>query len=274
VIENTQAIISGLEQGRGTVGRLLKDDELYQRAAAIARRAEGVMTEAHEAVRKGREAIESFQAKDGAAQGLAEDLRATLTLARATLANMEENSRALKRSFFFRGFFKDRGYYELDGLSAVDYRNGALEGDRRKGLRIWLRADVLYAPTPDGGEALTPDGRARLDSAMGELVRYTRDAPLVVEGYAPGDGRDVRYVQALARASMVRDHVVARFGLDPNRTAVMPLGERATDSPTGDTWDGIALAVFVEREVLQSRGPAPAPSGPADEKASLGPPTP
>ena len=112
------------------------------------------------------------------------------------------------------------------------------------------------------------------DTKSAPLVLYTRDAPLVVEGYAPGDGRDVRYVQALARASMVRDHVVARFGLDPNRTAVMPLGERATDSPTGDTWDGIALAVFVEREVLQSRGLDPAPPGPVDEKASFRPPTP
>jgi len=172
VMADTQAIVEGLRQGRGTVGRLLKDDELYTRVTAMARQAEAVVEEAHHAVQQARQMIENFQSKEGPAQGMAADLRDTLASARATLANLEENSRALKRSFFFRGYFKGRGYYELDALTPAEYRRGALEGDNRHALRIWLRANVVFARKPDGTEELTPGGKTRLESAMGEFLRY------------------------------------------------------------------------------------------------------
>ena len=132
---DTQGIIAGLQQGKGTVGRLIKDDEVYRRVVETARQAQGVVEEARKAVQQGREAFEALQAKDGPTQGIAADLRETLAHARSTLANMEENTQALKRNFFFRGFFKDRGYYELDALSPAEYRRGVLEGDDRQALQ-------------------------------------------------------------------------------------------------------------------------------------------
>src|SRR5215203_3604242 len=152
VMADTQAIIAGLQQGRGTVGRLLKEDEVYQRVTATARDAQVLVAEARKAVQQGRAALENFQSEDGPTQGMAADLRQTLEHARATLANMEENTQALKRNFFFRGFFKDRGYYELDALSPAEYRRGVLEGDDRQALKIWLRSSVLFATRPDGTE--------------------------------------------------------------------------------------------------------------------------
>jgi phospholipid/cholesterol/gamma-HCH transport system substrate-binding protein len=252
VMADSQAIVEGLQQGRGTVGRLLKDDELYTRVTGMARQAEETVGEARQAVQQAREAIEEFRGKGGPAQGMAADLRETLQHARATLAHMEENTRALKRSFFFRGYFKDRGYYDLDTLSPVEYRKGVLEGDRRRALRIWLRAGVLFASRPDGTEQLTPDGRVRLESAMAHFLQYGPDAPLIVEAYAAAGSRELRYLQAQSRGALVRDYLVSRFDIPWNRTAVMPLGDRATDSPDGQTWDGIALALFVDREALRA----------------------
>ena len=252
VMADTQAIIAGLQQGRGTVGRLLKDDEVYQRVTATARDAQVLVEEARKAVQQGRAALENFQSEDGPTQGMAADLRQTLEHARATLANMEENTQALKRNFLFRGFFKDRGYYELASLSPDEYRRGALESDDRKALRIWLASGVLFAPTADGTEELTADGRARADSAMAGFLRYAPDAPLVVEGYSTAGSTAEQYVRARARAQLVLDYLGSRFGLAPNRTVAMPLGSRASGSPEGDTWDGVALALFVERKALQS----------------------
>ena len=261
VAADSQAIVEGLQQGRGTVGRLLKDDELYTRLAGIARQAEETVGEARRAVQQTREVIEEFRGKDGLAQGMAADLRDALQHARATLANMEENTRALKRSFFFRGYFKDRGYYDLDTLSPVEYRQGVLEGDRRRALRIWLRAGVLFASRPDGTEALTAEGRVRVESAMAHFLQYGSDPPLVVEGYATAGSRELTYLQSQARAALVRDYIVSRFAVAWSRTAVMPLGERAKDSPGGQTWDGVALALFVDREALDgaSAGATAAP---------------
>jgi phospholipid/cholesterol/gamma-HCH transport system substrate-binding protein len=251
IMTDTQGIIAGLQQGKGTVGRLIKDDEIYQRMVDTARQAQGVVEEARKAVQQGREALEALQSKDGPTQGIAADLRETLGHARATLANMEENTQALKRNFFFRGFFKDRGYYELDALSPAEYRRGVLEGDDRQALKIWLRSSVLFAARPDGTEELTADGQARVESAMAAFLRYSHDAPLVVEGYSTADGTAQQYIRSRARAQLVLDYLTSHFGLASNRTVVMPLGNRAAGSPDGEVWDGVALALFVDRKVLR-----------------------
>jgi phospholipid/cholesterol/gamma-HCH transport system substrate-binding protein len=251
IMADTQGIIAGLQQGKGTVGRLLKDDEVYQRIVEAARQAQGVVEEARRAVQQGREALEALQSEDGPTQGIAADLRETLEHARATLANMEENTQALKRNFFFRGFFKDRGYYELTALSPDEYRAGALEGDDRKALKIWLRANVIFATAADGTEELTPDGMARVESAMAGFLRYAQDAPLVVEGYSTVGGTAQEYIQSRARGQLVLDYIAAHFGLASNRTVVMPLGDRASGSPDGESWDGVALALFVDRKALR-----------------------
>jgi hypothetical protein len=41
------------------------------------------------------------------------DLRATLVSVREAMSDLAEDLEALKHSFFFRGFFKDRGFYDL-----------------------------------------------------------------------------------------------------------------------------------------------------------------
>jgi phospholipid/cholesterol/gamma-HCH transport system substrate-binding protein len=253
IVADTQQIVTGLREGKGTVGRLLTDDELYQRATAIAREAQAVVEQARKAVEQarlavedGRAALADLRSDEGPAGGFVADLRQTLGHARAALSNLEENTQALKRNFFFRGFFKDRGYYDLDGISPAEYRQGTLESAERKPLRIWLRADLVYETDAEGGETLSDGGRARLDSAMATFLRYPLNAPLVVEGYSTGGSRDERYLQSRARAALVRDYLIQRFHLESNRTGIMPLGEEAQGSPDGSTWDGVALTLFVD----------------------------
>jgi len=106
-------------------------------------------------------------------------------------------------------------------------------------------ADLLFERDASGTERLSEGGRSRLDSAMATFVKYPRTSPFVVEGYAPRPTEDERYLLSRSRAQLVRDYVVPRFGLDLNYVATMPMGTVATNSPAGDTWDGVALAMFV-----------------------------
>ena len=162
------------------------------------------------------------------------------------MADLAETTEALKRNFFFRGFFNRRGYFDLDDVSVAQYRQGALEAGDRRVLRIWLTADVLFEHDANGVERLSDGGRVRLDSAMSQFVRYPQRSPFVVEGYALDATGDARYLSGRTRAQLVRDYIVGKFKLDPNYVAIMPMGSEAPGSPSGRDWNGVALAMFVE----------------------------
>ena len=68
-----------------------------------------------------------------------------------------------------------------------------------------------------------------------------------MEGYAQELTGDERFLASRARAQLVRDYLVGRFGLDPNYVTTMAMGNTAVGSPSGDAWDGVALALFVDR---------------------------
>ena len=108
---------------------------------------------------------------------------------------------------------------------------------------------MLFERDADGEERLSEGGKARLNSAMSMFVKYPK-SPFVVEGYAPGLTGDERFLGSRRRAVLVRDYLVTRFEVDPNLIAIMPLGNMAEGSPSGDTWDGVGLAVFVPISAL------------------------
>ena len=161
------------------------------------------------------------------------------------MSDLAETTEALKRNFLFRGFFNRRGYFDLDDVTVEQYREGVLEAKDRRALRIWIGSPVLFERDANGEERLSDGGRARIDSAMSQFVKYPRTSPFVVEGYARGATTDVRFLLSRARARLVRDYIVGKFGLDPGLVATMPMGDRADGAPESETWDGVALAMFV-----------------------------
>lgn len=247
VATDLQTIVAGVRQGRGSIGKLVTDDAFYERVKGIAAEAEQAVANLREASETAKSAINDFRGEKGPVRGVVGDLQLSLAAAKETLTDLAENSEALKRSFFFRGFFNRRGYFDLDDVSVEDYRRGALESSDRRVLRIWVKAAVLFAPDATGREQLTDDGRARLDSAMAAFVRYPRNTPFVVEGYAAGATRTEQFVLSRSRAQLVRDYLVGKFGLDAGFVATMPLGLEAAESPSNGEWEGVALAVFVAK---------------------------
>lgn len=250
VTEDLKVITADVRGGRGTMGRLVTDDALFVSAKNIAADAEKAVAAVRSAAEEARGAVADFRGDNGAMKGVTGDLQQTLTLARDAMQDLSENTEALKRSFFFRGFFNRRGYFDLDDVSVQDYRAGALETKDRRVLRIWGRADVLFEKDAEGREQLSESGRGRLDSAMATFVKYPRTSPFVVEGYAREARSDERFLLSRSRARLVRDYIVGKFGLDPNYVATMAMGGEAPGSPDGDEWDGVALAMFVPTSAL------------------------
>jgi phospholipid/cholesterol/gamma-HCH transport system substrate-binding protein len=254
ISDDVQAVTRDVRQGRGTIGQLVTNDELYRRATTIASEAEQTVTNLREASDKAKKVVDDIARKGGAAQGLTTEFRDTLAKARDTLTHLAEDTEALKHNWFFSGYFKRRGYYSLAEISPEEYRRGVIEQSDRVKLRIWLDASLLFATQPEGALALTDAGKARLDSAMGDFLKYVGSGPVVVEGYAQQGASAERFLASRARASVVRDHLVGRFALNPDSVGVMPLGSDSTGSPGGGHWDGVAIAVFVPPEALRKPG--------------------
>lgn len=250
VITDTRGMVADLRAGKGTVGQILTDDALYRRLTGIGNEAELTVRNLREATDRGRQMIESFTASDGTAQQLATVMRDTVVQAREVVSDLTESSEALKRNFLFRGFFRQRGFYDLDAISREAYLGGALEGKDKTALRVWIEAYALFE-TVDGREVLTEEGRRRLDSVMADFVRYPRDSPLVVEGYAESEAGEAAYLLSSDRALLVREYLINRFRRKATLVDSIGLSNQADGSPRGDgRWSGVALTLFVRNDAL------------------------
>lgn len=248
---DTQQIVEKLRAGEGTIGKLINDDRLFERAREIADETREVMVNVRQVTDEARRAIADFRSQDGPAQGLFADMRVTLGQTREATADLADNMEALKHNFLLRGFFNRRGYFDLDAISPAQYRNGVLENGKRKAMRIWLASAVLFEPGPDGSEILTPQGRARIDSAMVTFLQHLPANPLVVEGYATEGTAGERFRLSRQRAGIVRQYLIGQYGLMPQHTGFMALGDDGKGSPDGDRWDGVALTLFLDTTALQ-----------------------
>ena len=250
VSDDVKTIVAGIRDGKGTVGKLLTDDSLFVSVKNISADAEKAVASLREASEQAKDAITDLRGQSGPLKGVTGTLQETLAAARDAMQDLADNTEALKRNFLFRGYFNRRGFFDLNEITAQQYRQGALEGNNRHALRIWLGAPVLFENGPDGAERLSDGGRARLDSAMSQFVKYPKDSPFVVEGYAEAVTNDQRFLISRQRAKLVRDYVVAKFGLDPTFVGTMAMGEEASGSPSGNRWDGVALAIFVATSAM------------------------
>jgi hypothetical protein len=248
ITDDARQIADGIRAGQGTIGKLLKDDELYTRAAAVAKQTEEIATNARQVVEQARKTLEGFQSKDGPVQGLTADLKQTMEEARDAMSGFADNMEALKHNFLVRGFFNNRGFFNLAEISPDAYRQGALtrRGSRRS-VRIWLGAPALFETDPErtDEERLSEEGKERLDSAVATFIDRLPGNPLIVEGYAKPGTKDEQYVRSRTRASLARDYLIGKFHLDPQLTGVIPLG--------ADADDGVAIAMFQDKAANRKR---------------------
>ena len=111
VTGNLTAIVNGVRQGRGTIGKLVNDDSLYTSVKTMMTDAQATLTNVREASEQAKEAVADFRGERGPAKGLTASLQQTLITARDAMSDLADSTEALKRNFFFRGFFNRRGLF-------------------------------------------------------------------------------------------------------------------------------------------------------------------
>ena len=131
------------------------------------------MANVREATEQAKGAVADLRGENGPVQGASTgDLQQTLALGTDAMADLAETTEALKRNFFFRGFFNRRGYFDLDDVSvqAVPAGRARDEGSPRAAHLARRRAcSSSRTRTARNGSART--GAARLDSAMSQFVQ-------------------------------------------------------------------------------------------------------
>src|SRR5262245_55677906 len=271
---DVRVIVGNVRNGQGTIGQLINDDKLYQQLRATAEetnrvvanfkstsddlsaisndlknrdlgaKVDRVANNMENLTREAIAAIRSFQGPEGASGGLMAEVRQTLTSANETMANFADNSEALKRNFLFRGFFNNRGYFDLDELTVQQYNDGRFLPDRQK-VSEWVNSTDLFTASPDGKERLTDEGRKKLDYAMVGFLKYSKNEPFVVESWAGLGGEPERVLRSRERAIMVSEYLVKRFALKPNYVAIMPMN--ASGVSEGQLRDGVGLVLFAPK---------------------------
>jgi phospholipid/cholesterol/gamma-HCH transport system substrate-binding protein len=248
---DSRELMAKLNEGQGTIGKLINDDDLYRQFQQLTKEAQETVANLHQVSDDARRAISDVRSKDGPAQGLLAEMRTTVSQAREATADLADNMEAMKHNFLLRGFFNKRGYYDLDAISPAEYRTGVLENGKRKAMRIWLKSPLLFEAGPDGTEVLSESGRARIDSAMSTYLEYLPANPLVIEGYAPAPTVAERFRLSRSRAGIVRQYIVGKYEVPPQNAGFIGLGVEALNSPDKGRWDGVALTLFLDRTELQ-----------------------
>ncbi len=267
ISEDAGIIIARVKAGEGSIGKFINDDAVYNtvsrsadevnqvaanlrqtstdvkeivsrfRSGEVPADIERMMKNVAESSERIKVLVSAFQPAPGGGEGVAGDVRATLGSAREAMSDLAENLDALKRSFFFRGFFKDRGFYDLGSLSPVEYQSKDFEKNVTK-ERAWVRQDDLFTLKEDGSEQLSDPGRKKLDAMMSNFLRFTKDRAVIVEGYSAAGTLDEQFIRSRDRATKVRDYIIKKFTLSPDYVGVMPMGSVA------EYGDGIALVLL------------------------------
>jgi hypothetical protein len=266
-------IVTHVKQGQGTIGKLVADRKVgdsidqivadarqsalelkstsarmndtmadFQRRDLLGR-SQAMLENARQVTEQLKQVAAALTSSPPAEDGSAGNLRDTLASARTTMANLVADSEALKRNFFLRGFFKRQGYYTLDQMTPAEYRSSKfLQGNSSE--RIWLSNNELFSWESGEREELTKEGQRQIDDAMGALVPYLPNSPIIVEGYATQGSPSERFIRAQERATAVKRYIGKRFGLHPHMVGVMPMSDPPPPGVGKSAWDGVSLVLI------------------------------
>jgi phospholipid/cholesterol/gamma-HCH transport system substrate-binding protein len=178
-------------------------------------------------------------AEDQYGEDAATNLAQSLTSINQATGNLADDTEALKHEFFFKGFFKHRGYDNLDDLPVESYRAGKIF----KGLpesRQWIPAASLFTTNQAGEEMLSSRGRQAVDDAVAQL-KEIYGQPVIVEGYAAGGTASGQLTQSRRRAALVRIYLQLHFHLESKYTGIVAMRDTPPQNAGRSTFDGVCL---------------------------------
>jgi phospholipid/cholesterol/gamma-HCH transport system substrate-binding protein len=167
------------------------------------------------------------------------NLQQSLTNLNQASGNLTDDTEALKHEFLFKGFFKHRGYDNLDDLPVEQYRAGQIFKKLPEN-RQWIAAPDLFTTNQSGEEVLSAQGRQNIDQAVGQF-KAIYDKPLIVEGYASSGSPSEELVQSRRRAALVRGYLQVHYHVAPKNTGIIALRSAPPESTGKTTFDGVSL---------------------------------
>jgi phospholipid/cholesterol/gamma-HCH transport system substrate-binding protein len=190
-----------------------------------------------------RQTVNEFTAPDqfGVSAGI--NLRDSLSNVNAATGNMADDTEALKHNFFFRAFFRQRGYYNLAHITPDEYRKDRLFSSPTN-RRAWLSADQLFQRAPDGNDQLTEAGRALLDETLSQYGDAIVECPIIVEGYSDGGALADRLSISRDRSILVRTYILNHFHFNAGNLGSIAMEDRPPSGLDHSTWNGVAVVVL------------------------------
>ena len=265
-------IIDGIQAGRGTVGALIKDDEVYKSVKRSVNQTEKVVEQVRDATASAKkivakaeesdivpelqravknlqqitsqvkDAVDKFQSASGDG-GVGENLQRTLADAREAMSDLSDDTEALKHNFLFRGFFRSRGFFDLGSLNEAEYQSPKFAKGFKQ-HRLWLESNELFKKDAAGVEVLTVAGKARLDEAMTTMLKFPRNGPLILEGFASAATPAQQYLMGRRRAVLAQGYVISRFRLRPAYVGIISLGSQALKENPSQPKEGVGIVSF------------------------------
>jgi phospholipid/cholesterol/gamma-HCH transport system substrate-binding protein len=278
-VSNANDVVAGLKEGRGPAGMMLRDDALADQVRKTVMNAQNATSELKGAATKVDALISELQAKgfpqkvddtlkeakqtitnfdaasvqirqavadltgpDAGGVTTAATIRESLSNVNVATVNMAEGTEALKHNFLLRGFFRNRGYYNLSSISPDLYRKDRLFGVQNSD-RAWLPAEELFRPDSRGGEELTAAGRGALNRSLANYGERILQTPIVVEGYSDSNNVGEQIAVSRLRAILVRNYLEAHFHLDSGKIGAVALANRPPDGSSHVTWNGVVIVL-------------------------------
>lgn len=278
-VDNANGIVTGVRQGKGTVGMLLTDQQTAAAVKQSVTNAQQASSNLNQVTVQARQVMTDFQSRDlfskaedtlnNAKQASAqlaqssqhlnttlteafspdrtgtdagENIRESLSNINLTTANLNDDTEALKHNFFFRGFFKKRGFYSLTELTPAEYRtNKFFQGPDAH--RSWLDAQAFELDA-SGREVLSPAGAQQIDQIVGGEKDSVVDEPIVVEGYSTASPASSQIATSRSRSLLVTAYLERRFQLRPQNIGAMTLNATPPPPSGKSSWDGAAIVVL------------------------------
>ena len=266
-------ILAGVKAGHGPAGMLLRDEAVagqirdalnnVRRATAdighashqadslisdlnsqkIPQKASGLVESLSDTSHQVNQIVSEISEPDRRGMSAGANIRESLMNGNAATVNLADATEALKHNFLVRGFFRRRGYYNLDDILPEKYRHDAAFTNSNN-YRAWLSASELFQDAANGQEELSTPGKALLDGAFTEYGDSIFESPIVIEGYC-GRGRSADQLRlSRARAILVRQYLLGHFQLDSGNLGIVPMKNSPPDGMTHPTWDGVCIVVL------------------------------
>jgi len=281
-VGNTNGLITEARSTKGTLGTLLNDPSTAAHLKQVATNADEASVNLEKASEQARQLVSDFQLRDLPAkvddsvtnvrhaseqidqasqkvnstltEALAPDrsganaavnVRETLSNVNLATANLADDTEALKHEFFFRGFFRKRGFYSLSELTPDAYRsNSYFQNSRNR--RFWL-GTASFTKDADGTDILSVEGQAEIDQIAGHAGDGIMDLPIMIEGYSTAPLAYEQIAFSNAHSLTVAHYLEKRFKLHSANIGTISLDTKPPQGSGKDSWNG-ACIVFLSKQ--------------------------